>query len=106
MNALEQRIAEFERSFDLRWNCDMRAIKKWQAAGEGRELKWPDHADLCVFLLEQNDRLRKALAGLTTACTTNAKVMEAISMVALDEAIDAEAEAEKSFEPEDSDASH
>lgn len=41
-------------SFALRWNADMRAIKRWQAA-TGRELVWPDHADLCVWLLEQLD---------------------------------------------------
>lgn len=53
--AVEQ-IEEHERSFDLRWNADMRAIKRWQAAAPGRELTWPDHADLCVWLLEQSDR--------------------------------------------------
>ncbi len=31
----------------------MRAIKRWQADGEGRELTWPDHTDLCVWLLDQ-----------------------------------------------------
>ncbi|MGY3278084.1 hypothetical protein [Bradyrhizobium sp. S3.7.6] len=42
-----------EFSFDLRWNADMRAIKRWQAEKPGRELSWPDHADLCIWLLEQ-----------------------------------------------------
>lgn len=46
------------RSFDLRWNADMRAIKRWQAA-TGRELVWPDHADLCVWLLEQLDAVEE-----------------------------------------------
>jgi hypothetical protein len=36
----------------------MRAIKIWQAAGEGRELTWPDHADLVVFLLGQIESSR------------------------------------------------
>jgi hypothetical protein len=43
--------------FDMRWNADMRAIKMWQA-NSGRDLTWPDHADLCVWLLEQNDLLQ------------------------------------------------
>jgi len=46
------------RSFALRWNADMRAIKRWQAA-TGRELVWPDHADLCVWLLEQLDAVEE-----------------------------------------------
>ena len=51
---LRQKNAELEAGFDLRWNADMRAIKRWQAA-TGRILVWPDHADLCVWLLEQLD---------------------------------------------------
>ncbi|MGX1237310.1 hypothetical protein AB7M71_010448 [Bradyrhizobium japonicum] len=39
------------RSFDIRWAANMRAIKRWQAAGPDRELTWPDHADLVVWLL-------------------------------------------------------
>jgi hypothetical protein len=54
-------IEEHDQSFDLRWKADMRAIKRWQAEKPGLELTWPDHADLCVWLLEQNDRLRTAL---------------------------------------------
>jgi hypothetical protein len=38
--------------FNLRWNADMRAIKRWQDA-TGQTLTWPDHADLVVWLLEQ-----------------------------------------------------
>jgi len=52
---LIERVQELEKSFDLRWEADMRAIKKWQEAG-GDELTWPDHADLCVCLMEQNDK--------------------------------------------------
>lgn len=46
-------------SADIRWKADMRAIKKWQEA-TGKTLVWPDHADLCVWLMEQLD----ALGGL------------------------------------------
>ena len=43
-------------SADLRWKADMRAIKKWQKA-TGKTLVWPDHADLCIWLMEQLDTL-------------------------------------------------
>ncbi len=45
-------------SFDLRWNADQRAIKLWQEA-TGRTLVWPDHADLCVWLLGELDKSRE-----------------------------------------------
>ena len=44
---------DLQSSADLRWKCDMRAIKAWQAAHPGNDLVWPDHADLCVWLMEQ-----------------------------------------------------
>lgn len=47
--------ADHDRSFDLRWKADMRAIKRWQEAHPGNDLVWPDHADLCVWLMEQLD---------------------------------------------------
>lgn len=53
---LRERVDDLERSFDLRWNADQRAIKRWQAAapeGEDRSLTLPDHADLVVWLLEK-----------------------------------------------------
>ena len=65
---LEAEIAEHDASLDLRWKADMRAIKRWQEAHPGKELIWPDHADLCVWLLEQwesgkpiNDAVNEAL---------------------------------------------
>jgi hypothetical protein len=45
--------AELTAYFNLRWEADMRAIKRWQAAHPGNELTWPDHADMVVWLLEQ-----------------------------------------------------
>lgn len=50
--AIEQ-IEEHEQSFELRWEADMRAIQRWQDAHPGKERTWPDHADLCVWLLEK-----------------------------------------------------
>jgi hypothetical protein len=71
----EQRLAavsaerdELQASFDLRWNADMKAIARWQES-TGRELVWPDHADLCVWLMQEikrvgaeRDELRQELA--------------------------------------------
>lgn len=51
-DCLHTKLEELEASFDLRWKADMKAIKKWQKA-TGRTLVWPDHADLCVWLLGQ-----------------------------------------------------
>lgn len=44
-------------SFNLRWDADMRAIKRWQAEKPGRDMTWPDHADLVVWLLGQHEKL-------------------------------------------------
>lgn len=41
-------------SSSLRWNADMRAINRWRKEKpRARALLWPDHADLCVWLLNQ-----------------------------------------------------
>lgn len=45
-------VVELQASADLRWKADMRAIKRWQEA-TGRDDVWPDHADLCVFLMDE-----------------------------------------------------
>ena len=47
---LEEALRDRDRSFELRWKADMRAIKMWQAE-TGEDLTWPDHADLVVWLL-------------------------------------------------------
>jgi hypothetical protein len=52
---LRKSNVELEAMFDVRWKADMRAIKRWQAA-TGKTLIWLDHADLCVWLLEQLDQ--------------------------------------------------
>lgn len=51
--AMQEEIEDLQRTFDLRWQADMRAIKRWQEANPGNDLTWPDHADLVVWLLEQ-----------------------------------------------------
>lgn len=50
---LEGEKAEHDASFDLRWKADMRAIKRWQKSHPKWQDVWPDHADLCVWLLER-----------------------------------------------------
>lgn len=51
--AMRDEIEELQRTFDLRWEADMRAIKRWRAAHPGNDLVMPDHADMVVWLLEQ-----------------------------------------------------
>lgn len=51
-----EELAQLQFLFSLRWKADMRAIKMWQEAGPNREMIWPDHADLVVWLLEQLDK--------------------------------------------------
>lgn len=48
-------IHELNRTFDLRWKADQRAIKMWQNEAVDREHIWPDHADMVVFLLHKLD---------------------------------------------------
>jgi hypothetical protein len=47
---------DLEYTFQLRWQADQRAIKRWREA-TGRTLVQPDHVDLVIWLLEQIDRL-------------------------------------------------
>jgi hypothetical protein len=47
---------ELRAAFNLRWEADMRAIKRWQEA-TGRDQTWPDHADMVVWLLNERDAL-------------------------------------------------
>lgn len=51
--ALEADLADLQRTFDLRWDADMRAVKRWRAGHPERDLIFPDRADLVVWLLER-----------------------------------------------------
>lgn len=53
VEALLEDAQEMDASFNLRWEADMRAIKRWQKAHSGNERVWPDHADMVVWLMEQ-----------------------------------------------------
>lgn len=68
---LRESVVEIEAIFDMRWAADMRAIKRWQAA-TGRDLTWPDHADLVVWLLEQLD-VAEAKINAAAALSGNTK---------------------------------
>jgi hypothetical protein len=50
---LREELQENEAAFDLQWKASRRAIKLWQASHPGNDHVWPDHADLCVWLMEQ-----------------------------------------------------
>lgn len=52
---LETELAELQATLDLHHKANLRGIKLWQAAGEGRELTWPDQGALVAWLLEQRD---------------------------------------------------
>jgi hypothetical protein len=60
LSTLLAEARELRAGFELRWKADLRAVERWRAAGPGRELTMPDHADLCVWLLE---KLAEAEAG-------------------------------------------
>jgi hypothetical protein len=56
-------LEEYDFTFRLRWEADRRAILRWQEAHPGNDLKWPNHADLCVWLLGEIDRLEGLLGN-------------------------------------------
>lgn len=54
----EIELDELQRTFDLQWKADQRAIKCWQEAHPGNDLVWPDRADMVVWLMEKWDESR------------------------------------------------
>ncbi len=69
LDAIAER-EELQATFDLRWKADQRAIKLWQKQ-TGQTLVWPDHAELCCWLLKQLD----------AECATNAVMRQALEMI-------------------------
>lgn len=59
MREAAMRLAEFERMVDVRLDAEMRAIRRWQEM-TGKALTWPDHAELCVWLMQQLDEREPA----------------------------------------------
>jgi len=61
LHTLISELVELNHSFELRWEADMRAIQRWRAEDpKPRELCWPDHADLCLWLLRRLEPPRDA----------------------------------------------
>lgn len=50
---------ELQQVFDLQWEADQRAIKRWQAAHPGHDMVWPDRADMVLWLMEQHSTDQK-----------------------------------------------
>ncbi|HEC65264.1 MAG TPA: hypothetical protein ENI23_08220 [bacterium] len=57
---LEEQVKEYEQSFDLQYDASMRGIKMWQEA-TGRDMVWPDKADLVVWLIEKLEKKERTL---------------------------------------------
>jgi hypothetical protein len=70
IKVLKAEVADMRATFDLRYNAHMKAIKRWQEDAPGRELAWPDHVDLVVWLLGENDRLRSEITELKSGATS------------------------------------
>jgi hypothetical protein len=51
-------LDDLQACFNLRWEADMRAIKRWKDAHPEKPLTWPDHVDLVTWL---DDQLVEAL---------------------------------------------
>jgi hypothetical protein len=55
--AAKEEAESLQATFDLQWEADQRAIKRWQAAHPGNDLVWPDRADMVVWLMEKHAKL-------------------------------------------------
>lgn len=64
---LESDLADYERTFKLRWSADQRAIKRWQEVNPGNDLVWPDHSDLVIWLGEEARSNAARIAELESA---------------------------------------
>lgn len=51
-------LEELQATFNLIWKAQQRAIQMWQQK-TGQGLNWPNKASLIVWLMEENDSLRK-----------------------------------------------
>ena len=50
---------DLEATFRMRWDADRRAITRWTEAHPERQLTWPDRADLVVWLLNEQEQVRR-----------------------------------------------
>ena len=60
---LEAEVKEYQQSFDLQYDASMRGIKMWQEA-TGRDMVWPDKAELTAWLIERLDEKEKTLQSV------------------------------------------
>ena len=78
------RIEELEHIFTVRREAGTRALKMWQDANPGNDLTWPDHADLCVWLMEKVKQAADRIEELEKALARIAKHdLQAVAMDAL-----------------------
>jgi hypothetical protein len=76
---------EDDRGLALRWDADMRAIKRWQAAHPERGEVWPDHADMVVWLLDKWLAMRVAIEEhVEVGCITGHTGGNLVRLLALD----------------------
>lgn len=54
---LRDEVQSYEKGLEISFAAYSRATKRWQAA-TGRQMDFPDTTDLCVWLMEQNDKLQ------------------------------------------------
>lgn len=59
---LREKIDELEAVFETQWNAEQRAIKSWQKK-TGKDMSWPDHAEMVEWLLDELDAARAAMEG-------------------------------------------
>lgn len=50
-------------TFDLQWEADMRAVKRWREAHPGNDLVLPDRCNMVVWLMEEYAKLRSQPAN-------------------------------------------
>lgn len=55
---IKEDLEELQATFNLIWKAQQRAIQMWQQK-TGQGLNWPNKASLIVWLMEENDSLRK-----------------------------------------------
>jgi hypothetical protein len=64
---LRAEVSELNQLFDAHWSADMRAIECWREVNPGNELVLPDHANLCLWLMEERTRLAAEVEKLRAA---------------------------------------
>src|SRR5438477_8321616 len=53
LDMYRKQAADYERTFNLQWDADQRAIKQWQEAHPGNDMVWPDRCNMVAWLLDK-----------------------------------------------------